>query len=85
MLSKLGFEFDYDFDTSWDLDPGNLSRAVSIVNLIDDLRQKDMPELLSATQNSTKHNQNWITNGDFYHRCEQHNQQSIEQIFQIIR
>lgn len=85
MLTKLGFEFDYGFDTSWDLDPGNLTRAVSIVNLIDYLRQKDIPELISATKNSTKHNQNWITSREFYRRCEQHNQQSIEQIFQIIR
>ena len=83
-LSNLGLQFDYDFNTEWDLDPGNLSRAESIINLIDDLTQYSIEELLVKTKESTQYNQNYIVTGQFFERCHQKNKESIAQIFDLI-
>jgi len=84
ILENLGFQFDYGFDRSWDQDSGNLSRAESIVNLIDDLEQYSARDLFVRTQDSSQFNQNHVTSGNFFRVCEQRNAQSIEQVFQII-
>lgn len=81
-LARLGLCFDYPFDISWDQDSSNLSRAESIVNLIDHLNQYSVQELSSMTQSINLYNQNYIISGQFYQRCEQHNNQAIEQIIQ---
>jgi hypothetical protein len=70
-LINLGFRFDYNFNTAWDLDAGNLSRAESIINLLDELNQFDANALVSNTQESSKHNQNYITSGKFFEKCQQ--------------
>lgn len=84
ILSNLGLQFEYDFDTSWDLDPGNLSRAEGIVNLIDDLNQYTIEELVIKTEESSKHNQNHIVTGKFFEQCHQKNEESVAQIFNLI-
>ena len=83
-LKQLGLEFNYGFDISWDNDPGNLSRAVSIIDLIDHLNQVDIAELTAMTQASSKFNQNYIATGQFAQRCQQRNIESTEKIFKII-
>jgi len=83
-LETLGLQFDYDFDTAWDLDSGNLSRAESIVNLIDSLNQYSAEQLLSKTQESTQYNQNYILSNKFFDRCQQKNKESIVRIFDLI-
>jgi hypothetical protein len=83
-LENLGMQFDYNFDTTWDLDSGNLSRAESIINLIDDLNQYSMEELLKQTQESSEYNQNHIVTGKFFEQCHQKNEQSIAQIFKLL-
>lgn len=83
-LSQLGLEFDYGFDISWDTDPGNLSRAASIIDLIDHLNQYDITKLVELTQASSKFNQNWIVTGQFAQQCQRRNQESTEKIFEII-
>jgi len=77
-LGALGLEFNYGFDTTWDSDPGNLSRAASIVDLIDDLNQVDIAKLVDLTQESSRFNQNWIVTGQFGQQCQRHNQESTE-------
>ena len=84
-LTNLGLQFDYDFNISWDLDPGNLSRAESIINLIDELNQYTAEQLVNKTQESSRYNQNYIVSGKFFEQCQQKNKESIAQIFDLIR
>ena len=83
-LESLGLQFDYEFDSSWDLDSGNLSRAESIIELIDQLTQFEVTELVAKTENSSKYNQNYIISGKFFDQCQQKNEKSIAQIFNLI-
>jgi hypothetical protein len=83
-LKDLGFQFDYDFDTAWDLDSGNLSRAESIMDLIDDLNQYSVEQLVNKTQASNRYNQNHILSGKFFNQCQQKNEESIVRIFDLI-
>ena len=83
-LKKLGLEFDYTFDTSWDQDPGNLSRAESIVNLIDDLNNYSPEQLVSMTKSSCEYNQNYIVGGKFNKSCQSINDNTVDQIFDLI-
>jgi len=83
-LTDLGLEFEYDFDLSWDSDPGNISRAESIVNLIELLSQADVDQLIHYTQHSSKHNQNWIKSNGFFKQCEKKNSITIEKINHLL-
>lgn len=82
-LQDLGLEFNYDFDTSWDQDPGNITRFNSICQLIDDLNQYSSETLVVKTQESTEYNRNFILDKKFYNNCELLNQQSLEQLFSL--
>lgn len=84
-LETLGLQFDYDFNTSWDLDSGNLSRAEGIVVLIDNLNQYNVEQLVSKTQDCNRYNQNHIVTGKFFEQCHQTNEESVAQIFNLIR
>lgn len=84
-LQDLGLEFNYDFDISWDRDPGNITRFDSICQLIDDLGQYSTTELLEKTQDSTEYNRNFIIDKKFYANSEQLNQMSLEQLFSLIK
>ena len=83
-LETLGMQFDYGIDTTWDLDPGNLSRASGIIDLIDHLIQHSVEELVIKTQESNRYNQNHIVSGKFFKQCQQKNNESIAQIFNLI-
>jgi hypothetical protein len=83
-LSKLGFQFEYDFDVSWDQDPGNLSRLESIIHLIKSLSAWSNTDIEEATRISTMHNLEHINSGNFAKTCEKHNQRSINQIFDLL-
>jgi hypothetical protein len=83
-LRDLGFTFEYKFDTTWDNDPGNLTRFSSIIELIDYLNQFDADTLIKFTESSSKHNQNYIVSNRFFDRCQEKNSQSIERINTLI-
>lgn len=82
-LQDLGLEFNYDFDTSWDQDSGNITRFDSICQLIDELAQYSPTTLLAKTQESTNFNRNFILDKKFYNNCERLNQQSLDQLFSL--
>lgn len=84
-LSQLGFNFDYFFNTSWDLDSGNISRLASIVELIDDLNQFDVAYLEQHTRDINLYNQNHIISGKFEQQCEAHNRQIVHTIIDKVR
>lgn len=83
-LSKLGLEFEYHFDTSWDQDPGNLSRFVSICKLIDELNEYSADELYRLNRAVAEYNQAFIIGGQFEYKCEEHNQHAIAQLEQLL-
>jgi len=80
ILGKLGLEFNYGFDTTWDNDPGNLSRAHSIIKLIDYLNQFDTNQLVTMTKESNNYNQNYIITGQFKQNCQKQNDETVEKI-----
>jgi hypothetical protein len=80
-LKNLGFCFNYgDLDLSWDLDSGNLTRLQSIVNLIKNLQNYTLDDLVAITNDSTKHNFNYVWSGDFNNHCNNQNNKTIELI-----
>ena len=81
-LEKLGLEFAYGFDLSWDKDPGNLTRMRSIVNLIQYVSKYTAQELFEITATSTLHNKDMIWSGEFARRCQTHNDSIKTQIFE---
>lgn len=83
-LSKFGLQFDYDFDTSWDNDPGNSSRLHSVVNLIDDLNALDIEQLELNNREVNAYNQNCLVSGKFWNAVNAANEQAVEQIFELI-
>jgi hypothetical protein len=82
-LSRLGFRFDYKFDTSWDSDPGNITRLVSIVNLIKQFSQYSIQDLVDATRESSRHNQDYIMSGEFAQRAQTENIAVIDTICRL--
>jgi hypothetical protein len=72
-LNQLGMQFDYEFDVSFDQDPGNISRAEKIVNLIRSLDQYTANDLFEMTRKSSQHNQEHIVSRDFFNLCESKN------------
>jgi hypothetical protein len=84
VLAELGLQFEYNFDLSWDLDSGNISRMESIVSLIEWLAQADVDQLVQYTQHSSQHNQNWIVSNNFFKQCERKNLITIEKINQLL-
>lgn len=84
-LIRLGFEFDYNFDISFDSIIGDHDRLLGIVHLIQHLATMPKEEIFEGTINSSIHNYNHIISGDFYNACENINQSTIEKIQNIIK
>ena len=79
-LTKVGFKFDYAFDIKFDRDNGNISRLESLINLVTELSTWSAHDLFKATEESSKHNQEYIMSGEFYRNCENNNMRTLEQI-----
>lgn len=80
-LESLGLKFDYGpIDLSWDNDPGNLSRLTGIVDTIKSLANYSIADIVSMTQNSTEHNNEYIWSGKLQQRCQQHNEEIAQQV-----
>lgn len=84
-LTTLGLNFDYEFDTSWDNDPRNLSRFEKICNLIDYLDKFSIEDIVAMTSKATAHNHEFILKKGFYNSCEQYKKLSIEKLFDHLK
>jgi len=84
-LSSLGMTFDYGLDLSFDQDPGNLSRAEKILDLIENLGRYSAIELYTMTKESSLHNQNLIVSGKFSENCEKINFDSKERLKRLLK
>jgi len=80
-LKKLGLEFDYGLDLSFDAESGNFTRIRKIIDLIADLKKFTADDLFEMTKNSSIHNQNIIFGREFYRNCEHHNLGVLEKIW----
>jgi hypothetical protein len=83
-LTQFGLIFNYTFDTSWDTDPGNISRMRSIVNLIDHLLTVDIASIELGNQAVNQYNQHFIVSGKFWKAVDQYNQNSVSRLFELI-
>ena len=79
-LTDVGFKLDYDFNTDFDNDKGNISRLESIVNLIEELSTWTQEDLFEATKDSSNYNQEYIYSQEFYKFCKNKNQKIIKDI-----
>ena len=79
-LAKLGLEFNYGLDLTWDEDPGNLSRLEGIVKMIRSLADYTKEDLVAMTKESTNHNTDMIWSGEFQQRARAHNEVVRDQI-----
>lgn len=79
-LKSLGFNFDYSFDTQWDLESDSSVRFERIIKLIEKLSNHEVNDVLEATTYATQFNQDHVFSGSFYQQCELKNLATIEQI-----
>ena len=84
-LAKLGFKFDYEFDTSWDLLAGDLDRLTSIITLIKSFSNYSAEEIYLMTKMSSLHNQDHILSGDFAIECEKVNLSTSDQVIRYFK
>ena len=78
---ELGLRFDYgNIDLSWDNDPGNLTRLVSLIQMIKSLTKFSIDDIESMTKTSTQHNFDHIWSGAFDRCCRRHNQQIAQYV-----
>ena len=84
-LSEFGLRFDYGFDTSFDSDPGNLTRFEKLCKLIDELSQWSIEEIVSATADATVHNKQYIISGKFAEQCNKYNEIQIQKIYKALQ
>jgi hypothetical protein len=80
-LEEVGFKFAYDFNTDFDNDSGNITRLLSIVQLIEQLSQWKPQDIFEATRESCKYNREYILSGDFYRFCTNKNLNVINQVY----
>jgi len=84
LLSDLGFQFNYDFDISWDSIIPIDQRLSKVIDLIKSFSMQSKEEIFDATKESSVYNRNHIISGDFYKICNERNQKTIEKIFNLI-
>lgn len=84
-LSEFGLCFDYGFDTSFDTDPGNLTRFEKLCKLIDELSHWSIEKIVSATADSTAHNKKHIISGKFAEQCDNYNEIQIQKIYKALQ
>lgn len=81
-LKEVGFKFDYDFDTGFDQDPGNITRLEKIIDLIKYLEPFSAAEIFEMTKDSSQHNQDHISSGRLDRICQEHNDRQIHAILE---
>ena len=83
-LKRVGFKFDYNFNTSFDNIIHDNDRLVAIVELIKELSEMSAYEIYNGTKESSEYNFNYIKGGRFYKDCEIINQHTIDQVIEHI-
>jgi hypothetical protein len=84
-LSKLGFQFDYGFNISWDQDPGNLTRLESIIKLIKELSNWSILDIVNDTKESSQQNLEHVNSGNFAKTCQTNNNSTIDFVINLLK
>lgn len=83
-LERLGLQFDFGFDRSFDKDPGDLTRIRDIFGAIDQVLNTTTDQLYEHSMASVQHNVRWIQSGAFADQCSAVNQRSQQTISEFI-
>lgn len=83
-LQKLGFEFNYGLDLSYDNLIGDLDRLVSLHNTIRSLQYMDTIDIFEQTRNSCLANKEHVLSKKFYNICENINENTINKIHSLL-
>jgi hypothetical protein len=83
-LTRLGLQFDYGLDLSFDQDPGNLTRLEKMVDLIKQLSAMSAQDIYQTTLDSTQHNRDCIVSGDFGRACNREIEQTLNRLHEIL-
>jgi hypothetical protein len=83
-LRRLGFEFNYNFDTTFDNISDDHSRVIAIIGVIKSLIGVDKNDIYSNSKESSTNNYYYITSGEFYKHCEMLNEHTVEQVMEHI-
>ena len=84
-LTELGFDFEYEFDTSFDNIKHDGDRINAIVNLIETFKDIDANTLYQMTKESTEKNYYYVREGVFYREVEKLNAYTAEQVIEHIK
>ena len=76
-MENFGFYFDYPWNKSFDLIPGDIDRFVSTLSVIDEIFAMDMSELRSTVVESSRHNYYHVRSQDFLNRVRQINNEHL--------
>ena len=80
-LSKLGLQFDYDLDLSFDTDVEDFDRIRKIYSCLRQVYMFEANEIFNRTKESTKHNLEHIRSGKFREQCNIVNLETLEKIY----
>jgi hypothetical protein len=83
-LETMGMEFNYGLDLTFDNDPGNITRLLKLISLIEDISQYTAADLFEMTEKSNRHNYSIIATGEFFDRSERINQEPISRLYEHI-
>jgi len=84
-LERLGFKFDYAFNTKWDQDPGNLTRIEKIVELIQGLKDSSIQDVMAKSIDSCEHNLDHVYSGNFAKICQNINDLTVQNILCMLK
>jgi hypothetical protein len=79
-LSRLGLNFDYGLDLSFDQQTEDFSRIEGLYRLLDKINEIDTNDLIKQVQPVADFNLNLITSGKFKLNCDQVNSQQLDKI-----
>lgn len=83
-LQDLGFEFNYDFDISWDSNEDISQRLKHINRLIVQMSSMSASDIFDMTEKSSKFNRRYILSDEFYKICNDRNNKTVEKIFSVV-
>lgn len=78
-LESQGFNFDYPWDRSYDLQAGDIDRAKLVLDCLDSIRVMTLDHLEESTIESRMHNREYILSGDYFQHVNKMNQKNIDE------
>jgi hypothetical protein len=77
-LRRLGFQFDYGLDLSYDDVKEDYARLQGLISVLESIANMPAQDLFDQTRDSCQHNKDHIVSGRFADICETINQRTVE-------